>query len=88
MRIVFAGAAVCLSAVRSIQIQSGQDESLAQTTADTQMLGALAGAMGGGGGAPPAPDGPTEQNAGSINLIENEKNMTLLPAPDAPGAQQ
>ena len=41
------------------------------------------GAMGGGGGGdpPPKPDGPAVQETSTINLIENERNMTLLPSP-------
>ena len=40
------------------------------------------GAMGGGGNdPPPKPDGPSVQEASSINLIENERNMNLLPTP-------
>ena len=40
------------------------------------------GAMGGGGNdPPPKPDGPAVQEASSINLIENERNMNLLPTP-------
>ena len=47
------------------------------------MIGALMGALGGGGGGdpPPKPDGPAVQETATINLIENERNMTLLPSP-------
>ena len=42
-------------------------------------MGMLGG--GGGGDPPPKPDGHAMQEASTINLIENERNMTLLPTP-------
>ena len=49
----------------------------AQVEAEVEMLGALMGA--GPPPPPPKPDGKITQDTSTINLIENERNMTLLP---------
>ena len=57
----------------------GSDE-FAQTETNTEMLGAMMGAMGGGGGGGGgAPEGPTQQTAPSINIIDNNRSMMTGP---------
>ena len=59
MRIVFAIAALSVTTCEAVSLR--REENLAQTSieADAEMLGALMGAMGGGGAQPPPkPDGP------------------------------
>ena len=76
MRVIFVlGLIASLPSTIAVKLNQGPtDLSQVAASADTQMLGALAGAMG-GGGAPPAPDGPTQQNAPSINIIDNNRSM-------------
>ena len=35
--------------------------------------------MDAGGGAPPEPPAPSDQTAGSINIVENQRNMNIIP---------